>query len=520
MAIDNTLNVEVTASVEGLKKGLAQAESNLKGFSNEAQKTTAKTNALGKTVKSNAVPALTSFSQVIQDAPYGIRGVANNITQLTSQFGYLSKSSGGAGNAFKAMVSSLTGPAGILLAVSLVTSLLVSYGDKLANIGSESGKVAEKQKKLVEVIGSLSSVLSAQVSALDSQLKLLELQKLPTTELKAEKLKILKTALQTTVNERAALYLQIEALTVAGKELSLKQKFYNLAAKLRGLPITEVAGLDNDEIIKLNELKKGLFSLDKTIADTVLKIGEIEMPSVFNPEKVKNNVKEVKRAIVEPLTTLFSQDIPQLQEASLSGMGVDFWARVLRYEELQAEKEKITQALQSFNAEAEQLIQGSITDTFANLGQSIGQAIAEGTNVFQAAGRAILTGIGNFLGDLGKMMIKYGVAALAYSTASKALLNPATAAPAAIGLIAAGTLLSVIGGAIGGFASSGGSSGSSIGTSTGGDYSSRNYGSSSSYSSGGGGTYVFEIAGTKLIGVLKNTLDRNKSLGGTNISFG
>mgnify|MGYP000890438238 CR=1 FL=1 len=35
-----------------------------------------------------------------------------------------------------------------LLAVSVITSLLVSYGDELANIGSAAGKAAEKQKEL------------------------------------------------------------------------------------------------------------------------------------------------------------------------------------------------------------------------------------------------------------------------------------------------------------------------------------------------------------------------------------
>jgi hypothetical protein len=46
--------------------------------------------------------------------------------------------------------------------------------------------------------------------------------------------------------------------------------------------------------------------------------------------------------------------------------------------------------------------------------------------------------------------------------------------------------------------------------------------SSGNYSSGamGSGNVVFEIAGTKLVGVLNNTLKKNKSLGGsTNLLY-
>ena len=103
-------------------------------------------NALGAVDKtsSRATNTMMEFSRVVQDAPYGIRGVANNIQQLVGNFGYLQKSTGSAGAAFKAMASSLMGPAGILLAVSLVTSLLVQYGDALWKSikGTEDAKAA------------------------------------------------------------------------------------------------------------------------------------------------------------------------------------------------------------------------------------------------------------------------------------------------------------------------------------------------------------------------------------------
>lgn len=96
----------------------------------------------------NATNTMMEFSRVVQDAPYGIRGVANNIQQLVGNFGYLSKSAGGAGAAFKSMFAALAGPAGILLAVSLVTSLLVQYSDKLFKSSSDTEDAEAATKKL------------------------------------------------------------------------------------------------------------------------------------------------------------------------------------------------------------------------------------------------------------------------------------------------------------------------------------------------------------------------------------
>jgi len=174
-----------------------------------------------------------------------------------------------------------------------------------------------------------------------------------------------------------------------------------------------------------------------------------------------------------------------------------------------------------FDRDTKTLITGSITNTFSQLGEAIGTALATGGDVFSAIGQTILVGIGNFLKDLGKLLIQYGVAAVAYSTASKALTNPLTAAPAGLALIAAGVVLTAVGSAIGTMARGGASSsyGSSNVSGSGSEYSpgvqSRSYGTSRS----GGGNVIFEIAGTKLIGVIKNTLDRNRSFGG-NLTFG
>lgn len=147
--MNQRITVEVGADITGLEKGMQRGAKTVNRFGNEVNRGEKQVGKFGKTTKTNAVPAMTSFSQVIQDSPYGIRGVANNIQQLTSQMGYLATSAGGVGGAMKALVGSLIGPAGILLAVSVVTSLLVAYGDKLEFAASQSEKLAEATKKYV-----------------------------------------------------------------------------------------------------------------------------------------------------------------------------------------------------------------------------------------------------------------------------------------------------------------------------------------------------------------------------------
>jgi hypothetical protein len=75
---------------------------------------------------------LTNFGRVIQDAPFGILGIANNIDPLIQSFQNLKKESGSTGGALKALAGSLAGPAGIAIAISAVTSILISFGPEIS----------------------------------------------------------------------------------------------------------------------------------------------------------------------------------------------------------------------------------------------------------------------------------------------------------------------------------------------------------------------------------------------------
>ena len=114
--------------------------------------------------------------------------------------------------------------------------------------------------------------------------------------------------------------------------------------------------------------------------------------------------------------------------------------------------------------------------------------------------------MGAMLQELRAATIACGVGLIAVKAA---ITNPATAIAAGVAMVALGSMIgksvakssSVVGG--GGSVSTGASV-SSPTSST---------GSSSGGSSFQGGTVVFEISGQSLIGVLLNTLDKNRKIG-------
>src|SRR5690606_35611371 len=60
-------------------------------------------------------------------------------------------------------------------------------------------------------------------------------------------------------------------------------------------------------------------------------------------------------------------------------------------------------ALIRFNEQAGLIIKEGIANTFSNLGQSIGDALAQGTNVLDAVGKSLLASLGGILVQLGEM---------------------------------------------------------------------------------------------------------------------
>ena len=117
--------------------GFDKVESALKSQASSFEKTAVAAGKFDQSLKkinpgaNQATQSMGNLSRVVQDAPFGFIAISNNINPLLESFQRLKVETGSSKEAFKALGSSLTGAGGIGLAVGVVTSLLVVFGDKL-----------------------------------------------------------------------------------------------------------------------------------------------------------------------------------------------------------------------------------------------------------------------------------------------------------------------------------------------------------------------------------------------------
>ena len=168
--------IKIVASAVGFDQVNKALDSTAKTLTQTSEAASKAGKNLGNQLKvgtNQATQSLTDLSRVVQDAPYGFIGIANNINPLVESFSRLKAESGSTGGALKALLSGLTGPAGLGIAFAVVTSAI-----SFAQMGlSRWGAAAEKTKKVVDEIKKaqedfVKSLDSAKASALSSGIAL------------------------------------------------------------------------------------------------------------------------------------------------------------------------------------------------------------------------------------------------------------------------------------------------------------------------------------------------------------
>jgi len=157
------INDKGKVKIEGLTKSFVKAETAVKKLNTELKNTTDKglNPMIDKTGLAGAT--VTELGRTISDANYGIRGIANNLQQLSSLFVTLIATTGGLGNGLKAIGSVLMGPLGIIILFQTFITLLeggkISMGFFAEEIRKMNSALVEGAKAAGGEIGQLELLL-------------------------------------------------------------------------------------------------------------------------------------------------------------------------------------------------------------------------------------------------------------------------------------------------------------------------------------------------------------------------
>lgn len=223
------LKIQVEADVK-------QAVKSLKELDQQAHETFKRTGSVFAPAASKAATSLDKFSKssntatqatislgrVVQDAPYGFLGIANNLNPLLESFQRLKAESGSNKAAFKGLASSLTGAGGIGLALSVVSSLAVVFGDRLLGAGKAAKEAKTSADALRESIKGVFSSAGKEASEVTSLIAVLKSE----TETRERKLNAIKQLQE--IQPEVFRNIRLEKNEVAGLDESYKNYLTNL----------------------------------------------------------------------------------------------------------------------------------------------------------------------------------------------------------------------------------------------------------------------------------------------------
>lgn len=582
------IEVEIGAVIDGLRKGFGDSVKIIETLEKQAldldkalkaatdlpeiQSLNAKlaqTKAALSQLKNSGVDPLTKatssynsvgidFARIVQDAPFGIIGVGNNITQLAGSFQVLKNQTGSTGTALKqAFASIFSSGNALILGISVLTtvftilqqkgffkseeaaksltdsledyrktldavtrtsiegqsnaqkeiqtfSLLRSQAESTnVSLGKRLEAVSELKKQYPEYLKGLSDeeILTGNVG---NAYKSLTADIIATAKAKAASDQIGKNSLNTLTllaqeEQRALTISQKQAdLERARREDQQRRQIGAAAGGAGSAAISEARSIEAEINSLIQETVTSSQERQK-IAQENLKLEsqitqQIGSGATFTKEKTQNTkdnnkaLKDFNKTADEYNSSLeLSNFLQDRQKENLKatedrflalaetiakpispGIDLDNFAKTFTPEIEIAQiddsrKSAFINSLKDFNAEASAIVTQGATATIGNIAFGIGEALANGTSVFKAAGKQLLLGVAQIADGLGQAAIKVGVGMIAIKLAFK---NPATAIAAGVALVAlAGFIRAKIGGGGGSGVTSGvgGGGGSSVG---------------------------------------------------------
>jgi hypothetical protein len=308
---------QLTAKAKGLKVAISQAtnEQQIAKFNSQLEQTNielARLNSLGKNFADSGLKSfdnlrkgagaangsVIAFGRIIQDAPFGILGVANNIQSFAEQFSSLGKQAGGASSRLKLFFSALITPTNLaVLAVSALTAAWQAY-----NLGAFDSLFATESlsKKLKEISDNTKSATA------NASVELTKVEALRTT---IEDETLSRDKRLKAVNKLIEVYPELFSLADREKLLNgqLVESYDILTKAILAKAKASIAEQELPELVKQKEIvdstlksKQELLAVEEARLKTASRLTPIEQTfSGSDYEQIQRRIKPLKADVEE-----------------------------------------------------------------------------------------------------------------------------------------------------------------------------------------------------------------------------
>lgn len=232
-----------------------------------------------------AVPAFTSFSQILQDLPFGFIAISNNIPFAATQLQNLTNRAGGSRQALSAMLGVLAGPGGMALAVTALIPLIAVATQKYDLFNLELYDTEKAGEAAVEALADVreefikasgfegAQALREELEIIDAQLEELEGDPRQASWFERAALWFGSIQSQMLVSTKLANSQLTETQFIQEAINQLLEKREEIQARLRGLTLAETS-----DVSTLKSLQAEMLRLNQEAAEefeqTIKDIGE------------------------------------------------------------------------------------------------------------------------------------------------------------------------------------------------------------------------------------------------------
>ena len=484
--------IEATADVQQATSGLGKLQAELGKTAATATKSDAAiakaATGLGKTLPAGAnqaTNALTNLGRVVQDAPFGFIGIANNINPLLESFQRLNRETGSTGATLKTLAGSLIGGGGLGIAVSAVTAALsfASVGFSAYTRGvKESSEATQKlNNPIKEAIQNIAQE-SSQVAVLVESFKKENLTRAQKANIIDQLQKISPAYFanldreKTTVDQLTSSYEAYARSVLRSVEIKVREgqlvkvaeriielqdkatKFTNVQVDANGkLQKSYNAVFDaesdgrkaafRDQLLTTAETKE-LNNLLQTQKDLLQKVAQLKQPQDFN---VVAKIKAEKVEFERPLEGLFQPGKVKVPELKLSPKVIvdpkfEFFVSdnnaIAKGLAKLLDDARIRDLSDQIDAKLTQAFKDGTASAFEQLGESLSDLVSTGKFNLPNLFGGLMSNLGQQLQELGKFLITTSTLIKAAKEAFKNLIsNPVAQLVVGGALVALGAII-------------------------------------------------------------------------------